>query len=367
MTVGDRIRQARELRGLTQSSLAKALDLNQSAVAHMEGGRNETTEEYIKAIAFQTGFPPAFFMQGAAPAFSEGSLMFRARAAMTARERQQAYRFAQLLYEIAERFCEELETIPVRLPHLEEEPITAARIMRASLGIAENSPVPEVIAPLEQFGVFVLALPLKSQTQDAFSLWAGKEMRPVIALFADKSGDRIRWNVSHELRHLTVRTKGSMNEIERDADRFAAEFLMPERAMFAEITTPVTLPKVLELKSKWGVSIQALVRRAFELNIVSDRQYYYLFEQIGRKGWRSKEPLALAIEKPRALRKMAETIYGVPLDYRQLAMELKIPYALTRDLFEGHAGLAATKSQKAGKILKFSGRVSSSSECGRPS
>ena len=68
MTVGERIRQARELRGLTQVALAKALQINQSAIAHIEGGRNEATEEYIKAVAFQTGFPPAFFKQGEAPA-----------------------------------------------------------------------------------------------------------------------------------------------------------------------------------------------------------------------------------------------------------------------------------------------------------
>lgn len=182
MTVGERIRQARELRGMSQSKLAKALNLNQSAIAHFEGGRNDPTEELIKAISFQTGFPPTFFKQGEAPAFSLGSLMFRARAAMTARDRQQAYRYAQLVYEIAENLSRQLEEIPVRLPHIEEEPIRAARVMRQTLGIAENEPIQRVIGPLEENGVFILALPLKSKTQDAFSLWAGNSERPVIAL-----------------------------------------------------------------------------------------------------------------------------------------------------------------------------------------
>jgi Zn-dependent peptidase ImmA (M78 family)/DNA-binding XRE family transcriptional regulator len=369
MTVGDRIRQARELRGLSQSDLAKALGVNQSAIAHIESGRNEATEEVIKTIGFQTGFPPAFFTQrNELPPFSAGSLLFRARAAMTARERQRAYRYAQLVYEIADRLSERLEDIPVRLPRIEEEPIKAAHVIREVLGIAENEPALRIVSPLEQFGVFVLALPLKSKTQDAFSLWADNGKRPIIALFAEKPGDRIRWTVSHELRHLTASAKGTLNEIERDADLFAAELLMPERAMLAEITRPVALPNILQLKAKWGVSIQALVRRAFDLEIISERQYYYLFEQIGRNGWRTSEPVEVPREQPRMLRRMAETLYGHPIDYRKLATELRTPYALMKELMEGHAGTTNKgKPQTQGKLLSFNGRGFSSNERGRPS
>lgn len=88
----------------------------------------------------------------------------------------------------------------------------------------------------------------------------------------------------------------------------------------------------MDLKAKWGVAIQALARRAFEMEIISERQYHYLFEQIGRRGWKIKEPVALPIEKPRGLRKMAEIAYGAPLDYRRLAQTLCLPYALTKEL-----------------------------------
>jgi Zn-dependent peptidase ImmA (M78 family)/DNA-binding XRE family transcriptional regulator len=365
MTVGDRIRQARELRGMNQVQLAKALGLNQSAIAHIEGGRNDATDEMIKAISFQTGFPVSFFTQGEAPSFSLGTLMFRARVAMTARERQIAYRYAQVAYEVAERLTQGVEEIPVRLPHIEEEPVKAAHVMRLSLGIPDNEPIPKVISPLEKCGVFVLALPLHSHSQDAFSLWAGDGKRPVIALFADKSGDRIRWNVSHELRHLTARANGSLAEIETDANLFAAEFLMPEKAMLSEIVPPVTLSRMMELKAKWGVAIQALVRRAFELEMITERQYRYLFEQIGRHGWRTNEPVSVAVEKPRVLRAMAEAVYGIPLDYKTIATNMRLPYSLTKALFEGHAGTAATA--KRGQVLAFKPSVSSSSGRERPS
>jgi len=76
---------------------------------------------------------------------------------------------------------------------------------------------------------------------------------------------------------------------------------------------PVTLATVAKLKPRWRVSIQALIRRARDLAIISDRQYHYLFQQLSARGWRKREPAQfdVAAEKPRAFRKMAEVLYGV--------------------------------------------------------
>ena len=67
--------------------------------------------------------------------------------------------------------------------------------------------------------------------------------------------------------------------------------------------------------------MQALIRRAYELEIITERAYRYLFEQISWKGWRTREPdsLAVPIEKPRGLREMAELLYGSPIHYPKLS------------------------------------------------
>ena len=56
MIYGDRIRQAREYCGLTQTELAKKVEVNQSAIAHLESGRNIPTEDLLTTIAEKTGF-----------------------------------------------------------------------------------------------------------------------------------------------------------------------------------------------------------------------------------------------------------------------------------------------------------------------
>lgn len=58
---GLRVKQARELKKLTQTQLAKNVGIAQSTIAKMEVNVREWPNEIVEAIAFQTGFPVSFF------------------------------------------------------------------------------------------------------------------------------------------------------------------------------------------------------------------------------------------------------------------------------------------------------------------
>jgi len=96
--------------------------------------------------------------------------------------------------------------------------------------------------------------------------------------------------------------KGDLSTIEQEANLFAGEFLVPEVTARQDLILPVTLSSVANLKPKWKVSMQVLIRRALDLEIITYRQYVYLIKQISIRGWRKKEPnnLDIPIEKPRA-------------------------------------------------------------------
>jgi Zn-dependent peptidase ImmA (M78 family) len=254
----------------------------------------------------------------------------------------EAYRHAQLVFEIRERLAEKITELPIRLPRFKEPPTFAAKIARTELGLSPDTPVSHLINVLEKNGIVVLGLPLAAEKRDAFSLWAGNELRkPVIALCSGKSGDRIYWNTAHELAHLILHQPidGTIENIERDANLFAAEFLMPERAMREEIVAPFTLETFGRLKRRWNVAMQALIRRAHELDIIPERTYRYLFEQIGWNGWRLREPpeLDIPIERPRALKKMAEVAYGKPIDADRLALDAHITPKRVGAILSAHA------------------------------
>ncbi|MDP9367734.1 MAG: ImmA/IrrE family metallo-endopeptidase, partial [Chloroflexota bacterium] len=198
---------------------------------------------------------------------------------------------------------------------------------------------------IERAGVLVFALPVRVEGLDAFSMWAGEEhRRPVIVASHQPAGDRLRFSVAHELGHLVMHApiNGMVQQLEREADAFAASFLMPEEGIRRDIVPPVTLTALAALKPRWRVAISALVRRSRDLRIVSETQYRYLMKQLSARGWRTEEPpgLAVAPEKPRAFRKMAEVLYHPGAEAEGLAGASGILPQTARDILAAHAELA---------------------------
>lgn len=343
MSFGERLKQAREFRGLTQSDLAAEIGINQSTIAYVESGRFTPRDELTTAIALRTGFPPAFFHEAPVGDFPVGSLLFRSRASVTSRDERRAYRYAQLGYEILVKLLRRVKSLPVRIPSLDDDPETAAQAARMAFGLSPDRPIPHLTNTLERNGCLVLRLPIHPDGIDAFSVWTtSSPERPVIIATAPDEGAtdgaRDRLSMGHELGHLVMHRMltGDLSRMEKEAYRFAQEFLLPEAAMREEMVPPLTLPFLAGLKGRWGVSIAALVKRAADLGVVNDRQKKYLFQQIRQQGWRIREPqnLDVATEQPQALRQLAERFYGRPLDYEKLATDMRLSVRVVRDFFE---------------------------------
>jgi Zn-dependent peptidase ImmA (M78 family)/DNA-binding XRE family transcriptional regulator len=314
MIYGERIRQAREYCGFTQQELAEKIGVNQSYIAHIENNRNSPNEneKVIISISQQTGFTPAFFFKKPTNNFLFGILAFRARNSLTSRELNKAFQCANVLFEYIEKLTEKFNVPQVNLPLTNENPTKSAIIARKNFGLSIDTPIRNLTLTIEKNGVIVLAIPMILSKIDAFSTWTNNS-KPVIATSSGKPADRMRFSIAHELGHLIMHRDSAKQivEMEAEANIFAAEFLLPEKAMKCEILTPITLTSIARLKPRWGVSIQALVRRARDLEIISDRQYRYFFEQISLRGWRINEPKNLDIpkEKPRLIQKMIQQSY----------------------------------------------------------
>jgi Zn-dependent peptidase ImmA (M78 family)/DNA-binding XRE family transcriptional regulator len=364
MINGYRIRQVRELCGWTQVELANKLGIKQPTLAQLETGSDAASRRVVEALAQLTDFKPEYFEKPDTGDFPLGSLLFRAHSTLTNKHRTEAYRHAQLLYEIWTTIAEFVNELPIRIPQVREDPVIAARLARAQFGLSPDQPISYVINTVERSGVTLLSVPVNLEKRDAFSLWTGSPgRRPVIAISGGRPGDRVYWSVAHELGHLVLHNpiQGSAQNLEEEADRFAAEFLLPEAAMHQELVPPLSLKRIAQLKLRWRVSMQAIIRRARELNIIPDRTYRYLFEQMAWRGWRVKEPSSVAIpmEKPRGLREMAELVYGKPVDFEKLSRATLIGIVRLRQIIDAHAGNADTSTRERadnGKIVVLSAR-----------
>jgi len=361
MINGLRVKQARELCKLTQTQLARKVGVAQSTIAKMEVSVRDWPDEVVEAIAIQTGFPVSFFHQGMGPEFSLGSLLFRCRASLSSADKTVIRQLGLLIFELEEKLAARTKPIDLHLPSFQDaDPLEAARVTRATLGIPPDTPIPHLINRIERNGVFVFALPHSADKFDAFSLWSDSDpRRPVIMVNGFKSGDRIRLSVAHEIGHLVLHKspRGNLADLEKQAYAFAREFLLPREAMKREMKRPVTLTTLAPLKPRWGVSIQALIRCAYELEIATEGQYKYLSEQISKLGWRRREPanLDIPLEKPRLLRKLAELNTGIPPNAKQIAAYVCSKVGLIEDILAVHASrsdLPPSEKERISKALE---------------
>lgn len=339
MIEGDRVRQARELHGMTQTRMVDEVpDLTQSRLSRLEKGKSglEPGDFASAAIAAATGVTVEWLSRPAVPALSDLSPHFRARSRTTETTKNAGLAWAGLVNEAHLVLADRVREMPVMLEQLPgTDARQAAREVRRALGFTALEPLPYLILALERLGVRVLGLPWTAATVDAFCAWTGPV--PVVALSADVPGDRRRWTVAHEVGHLVLHGHGRQGrDVEAEADAFAAELLTPLDALSPQMPDHPTLRTLTMLKSQWGVSVKSLVRRARELGAVDDDRATSLYRQISARGWNKAEPGYVPREKPRALRKMVEV--ALPrANGETLAVEMGWSVELADMVLEQHA------------------------------
>jgi Zn-dependent peptidase ImmA (M78 family)/transcriptional regulator with XRE-family HTH domain len=339
MIVGERVRQARELHCMTQGRLIEEIpELTQSRLSRIEKAKAQLPVGDMAAamIAATTGVtvdwlsrPPSVSLSGLSP-------HFRARSRTTETTKASGLAWAALVNEAHVVLADRVRGIPVQVePAAAVDPRQAARELRRLAGFSSLEPLPYLVLALERLGVRVLGLPWAAPTVDAFCAWCDDV--PTIALSADVPGDRRRWTVAHELGHLLLHDRTQQGrDVEAEADAFAAELLTPLDALRLQMPAQLTLRSLTMLKSQWGVSVKSLVRRARELGVIDDDRATSLYRQISARGWNRAEPGYVAVEKPRALRKMVEIALGSS-DAEALAQEMGWSTELAQVVLDQHA------------------------------
>ena len=297
---GDRITQAREFAALSKTALAERLDVSPAAVAQWENGTKTPTPENLSAVAVHLGVPIAFLLETKPSESSRrGPVTFRAwSTAQTRRINRKAERFAEMVAEIFSWLNAKVVLPPVVLPDVTaslDQPASieqAATACRRAWGLGDR-PIMKLAELLEAKGVIVAAVAFDDLRVDAFSCVING--RPFIFLGNQKQDRaRSRFDAAHELGHLLLhqhhsdldlRNPGMHAILEKEAHAFAGAFLMPEE-LFRQDVLHVSLDSLLRIKPKWGVSVQAMVKRCQFLGLIGEEETGDLFRQIGVRGWR---------------------------------------------------------------------------------
>lgn len=291
-------------RGLSQAALAREAGMSQAALSKAESGLTPLTGPRLAAVADALRCPVGLLTVDGSTSLAPTACVFhRKRASTTVGQAKQARARLALARVHAEALMDLIGAPPATLPRqrpTEDEYVTPEDIahdVRNALGLGPG-PIGQLVGSLESAGAVVVSVELGGPRVDALSDWVlGR--RPVLLANKHAPGDRQRFTLAHEAGHAVMHdAPGEMIEIQ--ADRFAAELLMPAADIRGEFGR-VSLERLLELKSTWRVSAAALLRRAHTLGHVNDHTYRRLNTEMSAAGWKTQEPASFPPETPTML------------------------------------------------------------------
>ncbi len=342
----DRLKEAREARGLTASALSERVGVTRQAVSQYETGVVTPGPDVLQSISSALDLPTAYFLRPG-PEPEAAPIFFRSLTKASKGFRVRGTRRYQWLFEIVQHIRRFVELPTVNLPQF-DAPTDPKLISNEMIEIVAtetrrfwglgDGPISNVVWLLENNGVIIARDTFGTENIDAFSVVSSRDDTPYVVLGNDKTAAaRSRLDVAHELGHIilhrnldpSIPNLESFHAlIEQQAFRFAGAFLLPSKT-FTPNRYVVSLDALRTLKPTWLVSIGAMIKRAEDLEYINRTQARKLWISYSRRGWKKHEPFddEIPLEQPRVLRRALELIFGEGIEAPSDILSTAVPIA----------------------------------------
>lgn len=321
--IGDRIKQARIYRGKTQKELADELGVTKQAISKYEKSKSKLGTEVIAKLPKILGFPLSFFSKEYDYESEDKSIIYFRTKEIRQRTKEQLGEKINILDEEIIGYLEQYIDFPKNnIPdfnyhncNYDIEEIKDITLKIRELWNLKKDPIDNLSYVLQINGFLINKQYIEQNKTDGFSQAIGDKF--YIFISANKEcAVRSRFDLAHELGHLVLHRNIEIEEqgskyIERQADYFASELLYPSDVFIKEIQSlPLNFETFIMLKEKWKISIQAIIRKCRDLELISDDKYIYFQKKISYNKWRFKEPLDdyIVAEEPRLIKDAIELL-----------------------------------------------------------
>lgn len=303
---GERLRKARIYRGLTVAELSEKVGCQRQTLSMYEIAKSQPTDKsIIDRLSIELNFPVKYFYEPSALS-AKGSVYFRSLLTTNKKyrsEQEVKMDYISQIYSFLQDYIAFPEyQVPLSL-YDDFSPEEAANKLREAWGLGYG-PIDNLVSIVEQHGILVTSFSTSTDDVDAFSQIVGNPDHPtfLIAYSNNKtSAARIHFDIAHELGHICLHSwsediealsKDEFKQREREANAFAAAFLLPEATFRKDAEKgPQSIVYYKQLKKKWKVSIAAMIRRAEYFGILTTDEYQSLIRTMQRRGQRKEEPL----------------------------------------------------------------------------
>lgn len=273
--IASNLKRIRGAKGLSQVQVAESAGLSRSAYRSIELGKSKPRVTNLEAIARALNVPLRELLE---PASELRNVRFRSRKKLRTRN--------QILTDVA-RWLDDyngleellgckrpylLQSIAIEASESKSRPESTAHAARKALGLTDYEPIRDISGLLDFAGIKVF--PMRVASDDFFGLSVGPSdggPAVVVNVWERISVERWIFSAAHELGHLLLHLEDFGKDLEeedpdheREANDFAAEFLMPGEVFWREWNDAYGLPlleRVIKVKRIFRVSYRTVLHR----------------------------------------------------------------------------------------------------------
>jgi Zn-dependent peptidase ImmA (M78 family)/DNA-binding XRE family transcriptional regulator len=281
--IGIRLKSARLLAGLSLRELSEALNglVSHNAISKYEKGEMMPDSKVLIAISSVLNVKTDYFLRTQTVEISQ--IEFRKKSSLPIKR---INAIKESIKDSIERYLE-LESL-LNVQRTFQNPINEIKISNNSdvdyavevllhkwdLGI---NAIPNVIEMIEDKDIKVIEIEADDKF-DGLSGWANEHI-PFIVVNSNFNAERKRFTMLHELGHLLLevdKNQTTHKELEKFCNMFAGSMLLPRQTIYKELgqkRSSISLNELIYLKESYGLSIQAIMARARDLEIISNDQF----------------------------------------------------------------------------------------------
>jgi Zn-dependent peptidase ImmA (M78 family)/DNA-binding XRE family transcriptional regulator len=276
---GEQLRMARLAFGFTLEALGEQVGATRQHLHLLETGARSPSEDLLMALCDVLAVTRGFLAAPMASTVRPEQCHFRGNITRPATVTSQVLARGTILDRLVAEIEKYVDLPVVDFPDYSvqssEDIEQAAEAARDHWRLGSDTPILNVMRVVENAGALVTYFDDLSDRVDAFSM---DRRRPIIVRSSLKDSlFRQRFDIAHELGHLIMHRgiQTGDRDTENQAHRFAGAFLFPRRSFLREFPRGqrINWSTIFALKMRWKISARAMIRRAYDLGLISAAQY----------------------------------------------------------------------------------------------
>lgn len=314
--IANRIKNARNLKCLSQQEVADGIGVSKQMISKYENGEAIPTSSKLIQLSKLFGLKVDYFFSSFQIEF--GELSFRKKSNFSIKKQNSLKEQIKINLEnyllvedslsidytfrncIKDRKVENIEDI---------ESIVISLRSEWNIGI---DPIHNIIQLLEDKEIKIIELFDVDHKFDGMATYVNNKF-PVIVVNGNFPIERKRFTLLHELGHLLLNLpECEVNIAESFCNRFAAEFLFPRQIVIKEFGGKrdyIMLSELISTQKKYGISIPAIMYRLVDCEIISKQRHINFYKKIKLDANLEKKVNLSRFETPEKSERFEQLVY----------------------------------------------------------